>query len=286
MAAFKTLHPGDEAALEAFLAQHADTSMFLRSNARAAGLVDRGAPLQGTYVAALEAGRIVGVAAHCWNGIVLVQAPAHAAALARAAVRRSRRAVSGFSGPWPQVVAARAALGRSTTPASKTSREELYTLDLTALRLPPRLLDDAVRCRHPAADELDLLTDWRVRFAIEALGVSDGPELRATCRADLRLLHERGADWVAVREHAPVAYAAFNAMLPEIVQVGGVWVPPPLRGQGYGRAVVGGALLAARKQNVQRAVLFADPLNAPARTAYLALGFQIAGDYGLVLLAP
>jgi RimJ/RimL family protein N-acetyltransferase len=286
VAVLKTLHPGDEAALEAFLAQHADTSMFLRSNARAAGLADRGAPLQGTYVAALEAGHIVGVAAHCWNGIVLVQAPAHAAALARAAVRRSRRPVSGFSGPWPQVVAARAALGRGTAPTTKSSREELYALDLAALRLPPGLVAGDVRCRHPAADDLELLVDWRVQYAIAALQASDGPELRATSRSEVRLLHARGADWVVVREHAPVAYAAFNAMLPEIVQVGGVWVPPPLRGRGYGRAVVGGALLAARKQNVQRAVLFADPLNVPARTAYLALGFQIVGDYGLVLLAP
>ncbi|HEX4574881.1 MAG TPA: GNAT family N-acetyltransferase [Gemmatimonadales bacterium] len=286
MTALKTLHPGDEAALEAFLAQHADTSMFLRSNARAAGLADRGAPMQGTYVAALEAGRIVGVAAHCWNGMVLVQAPAHAAALARAAVRRSRRPVSGLSGPWPQVVAARAALGCGTAPTTKSSREELYALDLTALRLPPGLLETDVRCRHPAAVDLELLADWRVQYAIEALGASDGPELRTASRAEVRLLHERGADWVVLHEHAPVAYAAFNAMLPEIVQVGGVWVPPPLRGRGYGRAVVAGALLAARKQSVQRAVLFADPRNVPARTAYLALGFQIVGDYGLVLLAP
>jgi len=44
----RTLQPGDEAALDAFLARHAESSMFLRSNARAAGLVDRGEPLQAT----------------------------------------------------------------------------------------------------------------------------------------------------------------------------------------------------------------------------------------------
>ncbi|WP_437959361.1 hypothetical protein WME76_06700 [Sorangium sp. So ce119] len=36
----RTLVPGDEAALEAFLVQHAESSMFLRSNLRAAGLVE------------------------------------------------------------------------------------------------------------------------------------------------------------------------------------------------------------------------------------------------------
>ncbi|HKW41839.1 MAG TPA: hypothetical protein VJN39_11375 [Gemmatimonadales bacterium] len=42
--------------------------------------------------------------------------------------------------------------------------------------------------------------------------------------------------------------------------------------------------MAARKPGIQRAVLFADPSNAAARAACLALGFQIVGDYGLVLL--
>jgi len=50
--------------------------------------------------------------------------------------------------------------------------------------------------------------------------------------------------------------------------------------------VVAGSLLAARKQGVARAVLFADPANAAARRAYQFLGFQIVGDYGLVLLTP
>ncbi len=97
--------------------------MFLRSNARAAGLVDGGQPLQATYVAALEDGRMVGVVAHCWNGMILVQAPAHVAALAAEAVRRSRRAATGFSGPWAQVVAARDALGLATAAAVKDSRD-------------------------------------------------------------------------------------------------------------------------------------------------------------------
>ncbi len=142
-----------------------------------------------------------------------------------------------------------------------------------------------LRCRHPEERELELLTEWRVCFSIEALGATDGPELRAASRADVRLLHQRGADWLLLAGDAPVSYSIFNAMLPEIVQIGGVWTPPELRGRGYARAVVAGSLLAARKQGVARAVLFADPLNASAKRAYLALGFRIVGDYGLVLLA-
>ena len=42
----RVLRPGDEAALDAFLATYAETSMFLRANARSAGLTDRGEPMQ------------------------------------------------------------------------------------------------------------------------------------------------------------------------------------------------------------------------------------------------
>jgi len=284
----RLLRPGDEAALDTFLARHADTSMFLRSNARSGGLSDRGQPMQATYVAVLDGERIRGVAAHCWNGMVLVQAPdpADAAAVAREAVRHSRRTVTGFSGPWSQVVAAREALGLGAAPTTKDSRDELYVLDLTRLVVPPELASGKVRCRHPTESELELLVDWRVRFAVEALGATDGPDLRQASRDDVRLQHERGTDWLLLAGAAPVSYSVFNAMLPDIVQIGGVWTAPEFRGRGYARSVVAGSLLSARKQGIARAVLFADPANAAARRAYLFLGFRIVGDYGLVLLAP
>ncbi len=287
MAELRLLRPGDEAALDTFLARHADTSMFLRSNARSAGLTDRGQPMQGTYVAAQDGERIRGVAAHCWNGMVLVQAPdpADAAAVAREAVRHSRRTVTGFSGPWSQVVAAREALGLGAAPTTKDSRDELYVLDLTRLVVPPELASGKVRCRHPTESELELLVDWRVRFAVEALGATDGPDLHQASTDDVRLQHDRGTDWLLLAGATPVSYSVFNAMLPDIVQIGGVWTAPEYRGRGYARSVVAGSLLSARKQGIERAVLFADPANEAARRAYLFLGFRVTGDYGLVLLA-
>jgi len=288
MPELRLLTAGDEAGLETFLARYADSSMFLRSNARAAGLVDLSAPMQATYVAACERGAITAVAAHCWNGMVLVQAPppADVAAVVREAVRRSGRGVTGFTGPWAQVVAARAALSLGGARARKDSREDLYALELRELAIPAVLASGPAppHCRHPNQGDLELLARWRVSFSVEALAAVDTPALRRACRDDVGLLHARGADWVLYDGATPVAYAAFNAMLPDIVQVGGVWTPPPLRGRGYGRAVVAGSLLAARKQGVQRAVLFADPANAAAKRAYLSLGFRVVGDYGLVLL--
>lgn len=278
----RPLHPGDEAALETFLARHADSSMFLRSNVRRAGLEDRGAALQGSYAAAFAETGIVAVAAHYWNGMVILQAPEQAATLARAAVAHSGRDLRGFAGPWEQVEAARAALDAPDRAADKASRETLYALSLPELAVPEPLATRRWTCRHGHPEEEDLLTEWRVAYAREALGAADGPALREEARAEIVLLRRERADFVLEHDGLPVAFAAYNARLPDIVQIGGVWTPPALRGRGYGRGVTAGALLAARDAGAARAVLFTD--NPVASRAYEALGFRRAGEYGLVLL--
>ncbi|CAN0284839.1 unnamed protein product, partial [Phaeothamnion confervicola] len=80
---FRTLGKADGEALTKFLARTPDTAMFLRSNLRHAGIVDKGKPYQGTYVGAFEAGELAGVAVLYWNGNMLFQcAPGHAVPLA------------------------------------------------------------------------------------------------------------------------------------------------------------------------------------------------------------
>jgi GNAT superfamily N-acetyltransferase len=277
----RPLHTADAPALEAFLREHADFSMFLRSNARAAGLEYHGHALEADYVAAFAGERIVAVAAHCWNGMVLVQAPEQVDAVARAAVQRSGRAVSGLSGPADQVVAARHALGLDGRAAPKFGREELFALPLEDLVVPASLADGRWTSRPPLDHELALITDWRVDFMVEALHRTGPATLRAEAAAEVRLLHAHAMDWVLLDGDRPVAFSAFNARLPDIVQVGGVWVPVELRGRGYGRAVVAGSMLDARAQGTSRAVLFAE--REDAKRAYRGLGFTVVGEYGLVL---
>lgn len=278
------LASGDEAALEAFLRQHADSSMFLRSNARAGGLEYEGKPLQADYLAAFAGDRIVAVAAHCWNGMVLVQAPEQAGTLARAAVTHSGRTITGISGPADQVVAARTALGLDERPGPKFGREELFALELAELVVPAPLADGRWTCRPPRDDELELVIGWRVRFMIEALHRAPGGGLRDEAAATMGLVHERRSHWLLFDAGRPVAYSAFNAALPDIVQIGGVWTPPGLRSRGYGRAVVAGSLLDVRARGVARAVLFAE--REDAKRAYQGLGFTVVGEYALVLFDP
>lgn len=277
----RALVPADAPALEDFLEQHADSSMFLRANARAAGLEYHGKPLEAEYVAAFEGDRIVAVAAHCWNGMVLVQAPEQGDAVARAVVAHSGRAMTGISGPADQVASARTALRLDDRPAAKFGREELFVLDLADMVIPVPLAEGRWLSRHPHHDELDLVTGWRVDFMIEALHRPAGAGLRDEAVSEVRLLHERRLDWLLLDAGRPVAFSAFNAALPDIVQVGGVWTPGEFRNRGYGRAVVAGSLLEVRARGVTRAVLFAE--REDAKRAYRGLGFEAVGEYGLLL---
>jgi RimJ/RimL family protein N-acetyltransferase len=280
--ALRRLGPGDETALEQFLAPHWQTSMFLRANARAAGLVDRGQPLQGTYVAAFAGERIIAVAAQGWNGMILVQAPdAELLPLVvQAAATTAGRKVTGLSGPYQQVLATRTALGLDGARTTMSSREDLFTMPLSQLRLPPALADGTWLCRAPRPEERDRLADWRADYHVEALRVPPGPLIEAVRRA----FHIDPVQRVLVVDGEIVAFATFNAQLPEVVQVGGVFTPQARRGRGYARAVVAGALRDARDRSVIHALLFTAEENEPARRAYLAIGFEIIGDYGIVLL--
>ena len=279
----RVLQPGDEAALEKFLAPRALTSMFLRSNARAAGLVDRGEPLQGTYAAAFEDGEVVAVAAHSSNGILILQAPRDLAAVAREALRASGRALTGLSGPWEQVQRARAELGIEGRPTLTRERDALFELDLAALVAPPERA--GLECRRPLAAELPACAEWRYAYMIETGFGEPSPALRAAAYQLVDQHHQRSSHFVLLEDGALVAYSAFNARLPEMVQVGGVWTPPALRGRGHARRVVAGSLLAARAEGAARAVLFTFETNLPAIRAYQALGFRRAGDYGLMFFS-
>ena len=280
----RILAAGDEAALEDFLRPRIESSMFLQSNTRESGLVDRGQRLQGAYAAAFEGGRIVGVVAHYWNRNLIYQAPVHLCALTQAAVAASRRPVGGLLGPAEQVDMARRMLSLRESNMQMDEREGLYSLPLCELVVPEGLRTGRVRGRRIEAKDGDLLTAWSAAYAVEALGDEDSPELWRQCRESVNDSLAGGRTWILEVEGEPVARSSFNAAIREAVQVGGVWTPPELRGRGYGRSVVAASLLDARAHSVERAILFTGEENVPAQKAYQALGFRRIGDYGIVLL--
>jgi GNAT superfamily N-acetyltransferase len=187
-----------------------------------------------------------------------------------------------LSGPVDQVRRARAALGLAGRDAAVDGDEWLYALDVSDLVVPAALSSGAIVCRAPRTEERDTLCAWRLAYDIELLGATDSAEHRRRSAEFLDAQIAEGSAWVAVEHGALVSLSAFNASLPDIVQLGGIYTPPELRGRGYAKAAVAASLLVARDRGASRAVLFTN--NPSAARTYEAVGFRRVGDYALVLL--
>jgi uncharacterized protein len=277
---------GDEAAAEAFLAypQRSDTTMILRSNLNRAGLVFNGDLFEGTYVGAFEGGGLAGVVAHYWNDNLVLAGGPHTASLARHVVAVSGRRVRGLLGPYAETTKAQTALGLG--PPSHEGKEILFALDLAELVVPPALVAEPPRfeARTPNDSEMPMLLEWRMAYAAETMGIVDTAETRVQQEQTLRAFHASGDDVVLFDGGEPVAYTAFNATVRDMVQVGGVWTPPAVRGRGYARYAVASSLLRMRRdRSASKAILFTAENNVAAQKSYTALGFRVTGDYAIFL---
>lgn len=269
----RALTPEDSAALDALLRGHADASLILRSNLRAAGLGWAGLPFEAQYVGRWEGGALRAVVGHAWNGMLLVQAPRDAGALAIAALGVSRRRPAGLLGPWAQVEAARVALGLAPERFRLREEEVLMAVAISRARGP----GEGVRAARPG--DLEVLARWRVDFEREAL-FNPAPDAEGL-RAGLERSIAAGSLFVLEEAGALRAMGALTAkLLPEAVQLGGIYTPPELRGRGWARRLVAGMI---RISGAQRALLFTK--DAAAKRAYLAVGFEVCGTFGLALLA-
>lgn len=279
----RQLVPGDEHRLADFLERRADSSMFLRANLRRGGVVDTGLPYGGTYVAATDGLKVEAVAALYWNGFVAVQAPYHLGTILTHLTGLGVRPVRGLMGPLAQTDEARQLLGLRKAPTRKNSREDLFALTLDQLVVPGHLSVGRWTSRRPRPAEIDTLIDWRVASVTETLGGSDNAATRAEADETIRRQDAEGALWVLEVDQRVVSMNSYNAVIPDMVQIGGVFTPKDLRGLGFARACVAGSLIAARRTGVERSVLFTSKENASAQAAYRAIGFRVVGEYGLVV---
>ncbi len=279
----RQLVPGDEQRLSDFLERRADSSMILRANLRRSGLLDSGSAYGGTYVGAIDGQKVEAVVALYWNGFVSMQAPYHMGPILTHLTGLGVRPVKGLLGPLAQTEEARQLLGLRNAPTRKNSREDLFALDLGKIAVPGNLSVGRWTSRRPRPTEIDMLIDWRLASVRETLGGPDDEVIRAEAGETIRRQDGEGALWVLEVDRRLVSMNSYNAMIPDMVQIGGVFTPKDLRGLGFARACVAGSLLAARKTGVERSVLFTPKENASAQAAYRAIGFRVVGEYGLVV---
>lgn len=279
----RQLVPADRAALDSFLTANIPQTMFLRGNLARSGMVDGTQPYQGRYAAAFEGDRIVGAAAHFWNGNLILHAPGNVAAVVRTAV--GDRRVHGILGPWQQSLDAQEALELGSRHLKLRSREILMSLALDNLQQPDALPNQNLSWRVATPADIEQVSEWRDAMTQETLGDTPSQASSRQNRADAERWIAEGNQFLLLDGGRPVSGCCFSARLPDAVQLGNVWTPPQWRSRRYARAVVARALDHARGAGVTTAILFTDHENTAAHTAYAALGFTHIGDYAILLFA-
>jgi GNAT superfamily N-acetyltransferase len=267
--------PGDLAWMTGFLQTREEGSMFLLSNIAADGLIvwSGDPPADRPHAMRLWRagdGAVLGMTA---ARTLIAQCPGPTPQGLRGAL--AGFALSTLLAPDGQVPHLLDALGLTGATLRHREEEPGFRLDLGELILP-----EAAGChsRPLAGADRRLLHGWRAAYLAEVFGVPPA-EAAAKAREDVEGWLVLGSHRLLVRDGVPVALSGFNAMLPQAVQVGGVYTPPPLRGQGLARRAVAMHLAEAREAGVRRAYLFA--ANAAAARAYAAIGFRRSGSMGI-----
>lgn len=283
----RVLQAPDLPVVDAFLRKHADSSMILRGNLLSDGIEDNGGRYSGVYAGAFDpGGALQAVAAHYRvMGNVFPQAENDDAldAAVSCAVEASGSQVRGVIGLRSLVRRAIRRLELDAAPCNYDANEGLYAVELTYLRKPALLLDPEVELRPLQPGDADFFFEWVRDYEVNTLGARDDEATRARCHEQLERALTSQEPCLLTHAGIPRAKTSFNARLPDMVQVGGVYTPPEHRGCGYARAAVALSLLRARARGVKRAVLFTGDDNKQAIAAYRALGFERVNDFAIVL---
>jgi RimJ/RimL family protein N-acetyltransferase len=269
--------PQDRAAIEALLSARIEQAMFPLRNLRAHGLATGGFPGPNDHAVRLwRTGDSIIAISRAGLILPLLDGTPDLSGLAAALHGLT---VTGVVGPVAAARRVLAALGLARHPTRTDRDEPGFTLDLASLVLP-KLPGTTLRPVTP--EDLSFLIGWRMTYLGEVLG-SFGRDARASAEADLASYLQRDSHRLLLLGGTPVAFTGFNAILPEIVQIGGVYTPSALRGKGYARRAVALHLSEARRKGTARAVLFA--ASEAAATAYRAIGFRPSEPFTLFLLA-
>jgi RimJ/RimL family protein N-acetyltransferase len=260
--------------VEAALRERIETSMFPLSNLRRYGMDDDHPRSMSFWVSEAAHGRLnlLGVTR---GGVVMPSCPdAGWPSTARAL---NGRGISGVIGARAQARPLIDALGISDLRTELDADEPQFALHLDDLVIPGgpgtlRPLDAMPRA---------MLIDWRRRYRIEMLGTQpEAAEAQAT--EDVEGYLAEDTHRVLMDGATPLAMTGFNANLPDIVQIGGVYTPENLRSKGHARRALALHLREVRSVGVTRATLFAS--GPAAIRAYEALGFRRIGDWTLFML--
>jgi GNAT superfamily N-acetyltransferase len=283
----RVLREEHRAALTRFLESQPDSHLFLRANLALGRLEDEGKRHDGTWVGTVrDDGTVTSVAALFWNGICLLQMPAHTDEILDMLAAAVPRELIEMCGPTAQVERALHHGMVRDRPLQRRHDATVMTLPLDQLVVPAALDAKAVDVRPPMGEELPLLGEWHAAFNDELFGEGRSPEGDLKARQWVRAMHDERRDGVATVEDKPVSYCAATASHDGEVNIGAVFTPPDLRGRKYAQCVVAGMLRDAVRDGATRACLTAAKEDPVAQHVYRGLGFAPAFDWTIARFFP
>lgn len=261
--------------IAAFLGLAPERAMFPLSNLLTHGMMGDH-PHTMRFWVSRSAGQIAGVLGLTRAGMVLPALPPEEAAAAANAL--SGLTVAGIVGPADQARAIERATGLDAAPKALSQDEPQFRLDLADLILPegPGTLCAMDQVPRPVIER------WMSDYHLSTLG-TPADQVAGRVHDWYETAVKATSHPVLMQGDTPLAMTGFNAQLPGIVQIGGVYTPPPLRGHGHARRAVALHLAQIRAQGVQRATLFS--ASSAAARAYQAIGFRQIGMWSLILLS-
>jgi uncharacterized protein len=274
---YQKLSQSDFDIFDDFLKTRAETSMFLRSNAKKVGLdYEQNQPYKAHYYGAFQEGHLQGVIAFCWNGNILIQCPP--LSLLENLLNFIKDdlphfKIKGVIAPSLQCNKLKEHLKVKDENINFQCVDVVLALNLKDIKIPMPLQSGEYSLRYPQENELNKLAKWRVAYEKESFDAVTSYE---SAFQEISSEHQNDELFVLEHECQIVSMAAYNAKLPDIVQIGGVYTPPSLRRRQYARSAVAGALLKAYGNGIQNSVLFSN--NVFAIKSYESLGYKKCED--------
>jgi len=269
--------------VRAFLERHLDTSLFLLSTLAALGPRLGEHPNSGNFRLIEERRQIVAVFCLTRRGNLLVQAGGRSDLAPRifAACRGETIEKRGIVGEWATAEALwRLLRADPSLQPTHSLKDVLYRLSL---------VDACVE--SPGAQSVRLLqagdySQWEklndAYFAELRLPVDVTPEQRQT---DYVVRIRSGLWWGAFNAASELtSIAGLNATYGSVAQVGGVYTRPQERRTGLAGQVLRQLIRDTHHRlGFERLILFTGEANRAARRLYESLGFELAGEFGLLL---
>lgn len=267
----------DAPAIWNFLDPRRATSMFLSGNLKDHGINTHGHPKSNTVWLGFDGENLGAVFGLTEFGYLVFEAPEfHAGWASSLCHEMAGRRIRGMNGVWSQFCNIREALGLCDASGPFDVRQPHYHLALNNLNVP----SGNAHLRSIENRDLSFLVDWRFASNVEVMSVPDTQDSRDMAERHAHEMLQNGRGRLLIADGQPVAMTAFNSVSGSCVQVGAVYTPPELRGQGFARRAVALHLREAHPNGIDEAILFA--ANRTAAKAYEAIGFEQIGEYGIV----